>query len=62
MYKCNNCGCRFDEPYVKHTTYEAYYGVSSYFDSYNKLELKCCPECESDDFDSVYDEEEDEEV
>lgn len=65
MFKCNNCGHVFDEPYEHYTTYEAYYGIADEFAYHTPLTLLECPFCDSEDFeewdeDEEYDEEGDE--
>lgn len=55
MYKCNNCGAVFDEPYEKHTTYESYYGIADEFSYHTPLTLYVCPCCSDDDYEE-YDE------
>lgn len=52
-YKCRDCGEIFDEPRVKQTTYESYYGAP--FESRTPLTLWLCPACgeEVDEDDEV---------
>lgn len=61
-YKCLNCGARFDEPHIMHTSYEFHYGVASMFPNLTPLELDVCPCCNDEELEEVYedDEEEDE--
>lgn len=55
MYKCNNCGCKFENP--RKVDLETYYGVYSTFgNSYGEM-INLCPNCEDNDI-IVYDEEE----
>lgn len=61
MWKCLNCGRKFDEPAEQRTTYEAYYGVSSEFSNHTSMTLLVCPYCGSDDIDEYEEEEEEEE-
>ena len=56
MYKCNNCGCLFEEPCVVRTTYENYYGVGGLFPNHHYLSYECCPNCRDEDFEEVEDE------
>ena len=49
MYKCNNCGFIFEEPFEISTTYEAYYGVYSLFSYHTPLTLYVCPNCNDGD-------------
>lgn len=53
MYRCLDCGEVFDEADEMHTSYEAYYGVSSDFPDRTLLTLKVCPMCESDQIDEI---------
>lgn len=50
MYICNNCEHEFDNPIVKNTTYESFYGVAGMFPNSTPMELYLCPWCGSDDF------------
>lgn len=50
MFICNDCGCMFEEPDTRRTTYEAYYGVYSEFGSHTPFYLDICPCCGSDEF------------
>lgn len=55
MYKCNNCGYKFETP--RKVDLETYYGVYSTFgNSYGEM-INLCPNCEDNDI-IVYDEEE----
>lgn len=55
MFKCNNCGCKFENP--RKVDLETYYGVYSYFgNSYGEM-INLCPNCEDNDI-IEYDEEE----
>lgn len=55
MFKCNNCGCKFENP--RKVDLETYYGVYSCFgNSYGEM-INLCPNCEDNDI-IVYDEEE----
>lgn len=55
MYKCNNCGCKFENP--RKVDLETYYGVYSCFgNSYGEM-INLCPECNDNDI-IEYDEEE----
>lgn len=55
MFKCNNCGCKFETP--RKVDLETYYGVYSTFgNSYGEM-INLCPNCEDNDI-IVYDEEE----
>ena len=55
MFKCNNCGCKFENP--RKVDLETYYGVYSTFgNSYGEM-INLCPNCEDNDI-IVYDEEE----
>lgn len=55
MYKCNNCGYKFETP--RKVDLETYYGVYSTFgNSYGEM-INLCPNCEDNDI-IEYDEEE----
>ena len=55
MFKCNNCGCKFETP--RKVDLETYYGVYSTFgNSYGEM-INLCPNCEDNDI-IEYDEEE----
>ena len=47
IYECQCCGAYFDEPEVKETTYESYYGLD--FPNSNPMRLEVCPCCQADD-------------
>ena len=47
MFKCNNCGCKFENP--RKVDLETYYGVYSCFgNSYGEM-INLCPNCEDND-------------
>lgn len=52
MCKCNNCKREFEQPEIINTTYEALYGVSSMFNNFNRITLKICPFCNSEDIEN----------
>lgn len=57
MYKCNNCGCKFEQP--KRVDLETYYGVySSFGNTYGEM-INLCPECEENNI-TEYNKEEEE--
>lgn len=58
IYKCNNCGCIFDEPIEIRTTHEAYNGVLGLFPNSHILMYSACPNCHDDDFEEIEDEDE----
>ena len=60
-WECQDCGKRFDDPEIRHTTYESYYGVSNMFENSTDLELYICPCCGSEDIKEFYEDEEEEE-
>lgn len=66
MYRCKNCGCRFDEPKELNSTWEAYYGISGMFDYSTPMTRNVCPECndeeieEYDDLENDWEEEDQE--
>lgn len=53
MWKCKECEKTFDEPRIKHTTYEDYYEVGSEFGSKNSMTLYLCPHCDSEEVDEL---------
>ena len=57
MYRCKNCGCRFDEPKELNSTWEAYYGISGMFDYSTPRTAYVCPECNDDEIEEEYDDE-----
>ncbi len=57
-YKCNNCGSTFQEPSIKQTTYESYYGVSDLFPNSTPFLLSVCPHCGDDDIEEIYEDDE----
>ena len=61
MYKCNECGHKFDEPKRRATTYEAEYGVAGLFPDHHPVTFYECPFCDSSDFDEYKEDDEKEE-
>lgn len=61
MFRCNNCGEIFEEADEIRTSYEAYYGVGTYFPDRTPLFLQVCPKCHSDDIEDFMEEEDEEE-
>lgn len=59
MYRCKNCGCRFDEPKELSSSWEAYYGISGMFDYSTPRTAYVCPECNDDEIEEEYDDEDD---
>lgn len=57
MYRCLNCGARFEEPDHETLSKEDYFGVGSMFprSSHHYFTLNTCPDCNSDDIEE-YDE------
>ena len=60
MYRCWNCGYKFEEP--DHIEYyaEDYFGVGSLFDSKNTIVIAECPSCGSSDIEEYCEEDMDE--
>lgn len=56
MYRCQNCGRRFDEPNYMEYYAEDFFGVGSWFDSKNTIIVRECPCCGSDDIEEICDE------
>ena len=66
MYKCPECGTKFDEPIYETVCYEELYGVGSMFPDKHYGTFANCPECgepidiEYDTWDEEYEEDIDE--
>lgn len=62
MYKCFNCGARFDEPEHETLSKEDYYGVGDMFPrgSHHYFTLTTCPNCGSEDIEEYCEEDDDE--
>ena len=45
MYKCPECGAKFEEPVYETVCLEELYGVSSMFRDMHYKTLASCPEC-----------------
>lgn len=52
MYKCNECGCEFEEPRVFQDYRGEFWGVPAY------ETMWVCPCCESEDYDEIEENEE----
>lgn len=60
MYRCWNCGCRFEEPdYIEYYA-EDYFGVGSLFNDKHTITIRECPSCESDQIEEGFEEDLDE--
>jgi predicted RNA-binding Zn-ribbon protein involved in translation (DUF1610 family) len=60
MYKCWNCGWKFDEPdYVEYYA-EDFYGVGSMFPDKHTITIAECPSCGSGDIWEIDEEDPDE--
>lgn len=57
MYRCNRCSAEFDEPDTESFCYEDYNGVGSMFEDRHYGESESCPECGSEDFSIIWDDE-----
>ncbi|EOZ2853508.1 hypothetical protein ACQQ4G_003108 [Listeria monocytogenes] len=57
-YRCLNCGCEFEEPETKNTSYEDYYGVGGMFPYHTPCTLYVCPCCEDEDIEEFDEDEE----
>lgn len=55
MYKCNECGCEFEEPRVFQDYRGEFWGVAAY------ETMWVCPCCEDTDYDEIEEESEEEE-
>lgn len=58
MYKCWNCGAKFETPVYETLSKEDYFGVGSMFPrgSHHYFTLETCPNCNSDDIEEYDDE------
>lgn len=57
MYRCWNCGTKFEEPDKVERFAEDYFGVGSMFDSKSTITIQECPNCGSDDIEEYYEDE-----
>ena len=54
MYRCEDCGKKFEKPISKTMTYEDYYGVSDLFNSSKgHITIELCPYCSSEDLEEI---------
>ena len=66
MYRCNECGRKFEEPIYETICFEDLYGVGSQFEDRHYGTIITCPFChehidpEMDLWDEEYDDEDDE--
>ena len=56
--KCFICNKLFDEPELKNTTYESYYGVAGELSSRTPITIELCPYCGSEEIAESSEEEE----
>lgn len=56
MYRCWNCGCRFEDPDYTEICWEDFYGVSGMFERPTYGVIPQCPYCESDEIEETYEE------
>jgi hypothetical protein len=49
VYRCNNCGGKFEEPTEKRICFEQEYGVANLFESRNYTNIHVCPCCGDND-------------
>lgn len=54
IYRCNDCEATFTEPDTYKECIGEFWGMPAY------QEFGCCPQCGSDDYEEVYEEEEEE--
>lgn len=47
MYRCPNCGKEFEEPSIRITSYEDYFGI--WYPDRHELILNICPYCGSEE-------------
>lgn len=57
MFRCCDCGCVFEEPLRKETTYEVMLGIDLPVRTYLLLEL--CPNCKGEEIEDYIEEDED---
>lgn len=62
MFVCEMCGSVFSEPDSATYCYEEYYGVGSMFPNKNYGHYDICPYCGSEEIDSYYEENDDEDI
>lgn len=60
MYRCWNCGYRFDEPEYMEVCWEDYYGVGNEFFRKTYGVIPQCPSCGSDEIEEICEEDDDE--
>lgn len=54
MYRCKDCGKKFEEPISETMTYEDYYGVYDLFNSSRgHITIELCPYCSSEDIEKI---------
>lgn len=59
MYRCWNCGRRFDEPEYMEVCWEDYYGVGNEFFRKTYGVIPQCPSCGSDEIEEICEEDDD---
>ena len=59
MWRCEHCGAVFDEPDIAIGCYEEDYGLSTRYERHT-YHYDVCPECGSEDIDTMPDDEEEE--
>ena len=59
MYRCLECGSKFEEPDYMEVCWEAYYGVGHDFARRNYGAIAECPHCGSSDIEEVSEEDDD---
>lgn len=60
MYRCWNCGCRFETPDYMEVCWEDYYGVGHEFFRKTYGVIPKCPNCDSDEIFETCPEDDDE--
>jgi len=61
MYKCWNCGLKFEEPDYMEYYAEDYFGVGSMFPDKHTITIAECPCCGFDDIEEICEDDEDDE-
>ena len=64
MYRCWNCGWKFEEPEHETISHEDYCGVGSMFPraSHHYFPLHTCPSCGSEEIEEYSDEEDEDDI
>jgi len=55
MYKCQNCGAEFTDPYEERVCWEDFFGVGGSFPNKSYGYVDACPYCGSTEIEEDYD-------